>query len=528
VRAARISTTGENVPTLNFVITALFVLLLPASSTGATEPDYPLADFDAYVRSALNDWQTPGLAVAVIKDGKVALARGYGTCRSDEERPVDENTIFPISSVTKVFTATCLAMLIEEGKLKWSDPVVGHLPEFELGDPFLTKDVRIEDLLSHRVGLETADLLAYRGDYDRAEILRRLRFLQPVAPFRGRFGYHNHMMTTAGEVVERVGGQPWAIVLRTRLLKPLGMSSTFAGPQELEGRANVSSPHLLTQGKLILDPAWKRGPGYEGFQRLHEAVAPAGGIQSNVVDMAKFVQMYLDEGAVKGQPFLKPQTVRTMLAPHSVMPIKATPQPNFAYPRFFFGGGLGWQLRDYRGRKIVMHGGSSGAVAAMMPEERIGVVVLANRGCGIVYMLMHDIFDRMLGIPRTWTNRDWLVDAEENPAKQAAAKIERLEAARRRDTMPSLPLSKYAGTYECDLYGKLKFLERDDSLRLRFGPNMTATLVHWEHDAFRAKLSFPPGEEWLIRFQVSAGGADRLRVERLYWDEPMPEFRRTE
>jgi hypothetical protein len=215
-----------------------------------------------------------------------------------------------------------------------------------------------------------------------------------------------------------------------------------------------------------------------------------------------------------------------MLAPRSVVPIKATPEPNFAYPRFFYGCGLGWQVRDYRGRKVVMHGGSSGAVAAMMPEEKIGVVVLANRGCGIVYMLMHDIFDRMLRIPRTWTNRDWLVEAEEIPAREAAAKIDRLEAARRSDTRPSLPLRRYAGTYECSLYGRLLLLERDGSLGLKFGPNIDGTLVHWEHDTFRAKLSFPPGEEWLIRFELVGDSADRLHVERLFWHEPMPDFRR--
>jgi CubicO group peptidase (beta-lactamase class C family) len=504
----------------------LGAVALASGAVRADEPTDPLAGFDAYAQAALADFQTPGMAVAIIKDGKVVLARGYGVRHVGGESPVDDQTLFPIASVTKVFTVTCLALLVEEGKLKWSDPVVKHLPEFELYDPFLTKDVRIDDLVSHRVGLETADLLAYRGDYDRAEILRRLRFLQPVAPFRSRFGYHNHMVTIAGEVLERVSGQSWADFLRTRLLQPLGMSATLAGPRELAGRENVSTPHVLAEGKLIADPLWNREASHEGFQRLHEAVAPAGAMQSNVVDMAKFMQMYLDEGMVQGQPLLEPATVRTMFAPHSAVPIKATPQPNLAYPQFFYGGGLGWQLRDYRGRKIIMHGGSSGAVAAMLPAERIGLVVLANRGCGIVYMLMQDIFGRMLGLSRPWTNQDWLVEAEETPAKAAAARNASLEIARANDTKPSLPLSQYTGTFECNLYGKLEITERENSLRAQFGPNIVGTLAHWEHDTFRAKLSFPPGEEWFLRFQVSTGRADRLEVERIGWHEPMPAFRR--
>jgi CubicO group peptidase (beta-lactamase class C family) len=508
-------------------VIAGLIALLCAGSASATDEVDPLQGFDAYIKAALADWQTPGLAVAIVQDGKLVLAKGYGVCGAGEEIPVDEHTIFPIASVTKAFTATCLALLVEEGKLQWNDPVVRHLPEFQLYDPFVTRDARIEDLLSHRVVLETADLVGYRGDYDRMEILRRLRFVQPVGPFRSRFVYNNHVLVAAGEVLERVSGQPWETVVRGRLLDPLGMHSTLVDPQELEGRTNIALPHLLEGGTLVVNPAWKTGPEYEGFRRLQKAVAPAGAIHSNVIDMAQFVQMYLDEGAVNCQPLLAPDTVRTMLAPHSAVPIQATPQQVFAYPRFFVGGGLGWQLRDYRGRKVVMHGGSTGAVAAMLPEERIGIVVLANRGCGIVYMVMHDTFDRLLGIPRTWTNRDWLIEAEENPAKQAAAKIERLEATRQKDSKPSLPLSGYTGVYECDLYGALEVLEADSSLRLQFGPNIAGSLVHWEQDSFRAKLTFPPGEEWLIRFHVSADSAESLHVTRLFWHEPMPEFHRT-
>lgn len=515
-------------PIQNVVIVGLIAFLLAHCPVGATEPMDPFAGFDDYANTALADFKTPGLAVAVIKDGKVVFARGYGVRRVGEDGSVDEQTIFPIASVTKVFTTTCLALLVEEGKPKWNDPVRTHLPEFELYDPFLTRDVRLNDLLSHRVGLETADLVAYRGDYNRTEIIRRLRYMQPVAPFRSRFGYHNHMVTTAGEVLERVSGQSWAAFLRTRLLQPIGMSATFADPRELEGLKNVATPHRLEEGKLIVDPLWNRQASHEGFRALHDAVAPAGAMQSNVIDMAKFLQMFLDEGSVKGQPFLKPDTVRTMLAPHSTVPIKAVPKPNLAYPQFFYGGGLGWQLRDCRGRKIAMHSGSSGAIAAMMPEEKIGVVVLANRSCGIEYMFMHDIFARILGLSRPLTNHDWLVETEDTPAKKAATTNARLEAARIKESKPSVPLAKFAGTYHCDLYGKLVLQERDGSLQLQFGPNIDGTLVHWEYDTFRAKLSFPPGEEWFLRFRASDGQVERLHVERISWPESMPEFCRTE
>jgi CubicO group peptidase (beta-lactamase class C family) len=316
------------------------------------------------------------------------------------------------------------------------------------------------------------------------------------------------------------------VFLKARLLQPLGMNATFASPRELEGRPNVSTPHVLSDGQLIPDPAWRREAGAEGFRRLHDTVAPAGAIQSNVVDMAQFLQLCLGEGAVAGQRLLQPETIREMQATHSVVPLLSTPKPNFAYPRFFYGCGLGWCLRDYRGRKVVYHGGSSGAVAALMPEENIGIVVLANRGAGLVYMVMHDTFDRLLGIPRTWTNHDWLVEAEGQAQDDVQAKNARLEAQRTKNTALSVPLEEYAGTYECDLYGKLEVRADGGSLRLQFGPNIAATLRHWEHDTFRAKLSFPPDDEWLVRFVLADGKPDRAEVERIFWHEPMPAFRR--
>ncbi len=417
---------------------ALVAMLLVALSLRADEGGDPLAGFDAYAQAVLADLRTPGMAVAIVKDGKVILARGYGVRRFGQHETVDEHTLFPIASVTKVFTATCLAQLVDEGRLKWDDSVVKHLPEFQLHDPYLTENVQLADLVSHRTGLETADLLAYRGDYDRAEILRRLRFVPPIAPFRSRFVYNNLMVVTAGEILARVAHEPWPVSINSRLLEPLGMSRTFTSPRELDGLPNVSTPHVLEEGQLIPDPLWNREASSEGFRRLHDAVAPAGAMQSSVVDMTKFLQLYLSEGVFQGKRMLKPETIRQMQAPHSVVPIKAPLQAGFAYPRFFFGCGLGWCLRDYRGRKVVFHGGSSGAVAAMIPEENIGIVVLANRGTGLVYMVMHDTFDRLLGLPRTWTNHDWLVEGEEKPQADRNSKDAQLEAKRAKDTTPSL------------------------------------------------------------------------------------------
>ena len=499
-------------------------MILVCSHAGADESKDRLTGFDAYAQTALTDWKTPGIAVVVIRENKILLIKGYGVRQFGKPELVDKDTVFPIASVTKVFTATGLALLVQEGKLKWSDRVIDHLRDFQLYDPYLTKEVRLTDLVSHRTGLERADILAFRGDYDRHELIRRLQYLKPVSPFRNRFGYHNLMVVTAGEILAQASGKPWETYITERVLQPLRMDSTHMG--QVDPGNNVSTGHVLIDGRLVVDPFPEKTRNDEGFRRLHRAVAPAGAIHSSIADLSKFLRMYVNEGMFGGKQFLKKKIVRDMAAPRSVLPIQTTPKPIFAYARFFVGAGLGWQLRDYRGRKIVYHTGSSGAVVALMPEEKIGVAVLANRGCGIPYMIMHDVFDRLLGIPRDVTNEDWLQDGMQTPEQATAARNAELEAKRAKDTVPSLALTKYAGTYEADLYGKLEIRLQNGALKLQFGPNMNATLKHWESDTFRGQLNFPAPGDWFLRFIIRDSDVEHVEIERIFWHESMPRFLR--
>lgn len=501
---------------------AATLLSFQGTSAESARPHGPLADFDAYIETALDDWMTPGLAVVILVGDETLLMKGYGVLRVGQPEVVDVRTVFPISSVTKVFTATGLALLEEEGRLEWDDCVVDHLPEFVLADPYLTKEVRLSDLLSHRTGLERADLLAYRGDYERPELIRRLRHLQPVSPFRSRFGYHNLMMVVAGEVLARVSGVSWDEFIRQRIFAPLRM--TDAHTQPVSRIENLAASHGLVEGVLQIDPLWERAKGEAGFRRLHESVAPAGAIHASITDLGRFLTMLLEEGRFEGRQFLETRTLRDMTAPRSVLPIRTTPEPDFAYPRFFFGCGLGWQLRDYRGRKIVYHPGSSGAVVAYMPEEQIGVAVLANRGCGIPYMVMHEVFDRLLGFSGELTSEEWLQEGMRDPEDSRRARNAELEKGRARDTRPSLPLESYAGSYECDLYGRLEIRLIDERLELQFGPNIAASLRHWERETFRGQLEFPSPGDWLLHFQTDKGEVTAVEIERVFWHEAMPLF----
>ena len=493
------------------------------SRASADDAIDPLNGFDEYVRTALVDWKTPGISVAIIRSNETLLTKGYGVRELGKPELVDENTVFPISSVTKVFTATGLALLVEDGKLDWADRVKKHLPGFQLRDEYLSNEVRLTDLLSHRTGLERADILAYRGDYDRQELIRRLRYLEPVAPFRDRWGYHNLMVVTAGQILEEVSGKPWEDFIRNRVFRPLRMNRSYT--EHGLSVENSATMHVLLEGKTVVDPLKERVKTDEGFRRLHKAVGPAGAIHSTVADLAHFLSMYVNEGLFDGHQFLMTETVRNMGAPRSVLPIKTKPEPMSAFARYFVGCGLGWQLRDYRGRKIVYHTGSSGAVVAFMPEEKIGVAVVANRGCGIPFMVMHDVLDRLLDIPRDMTNEDWIKEGITKPEQEHARREAELDAKREKHTVPSLALSEYAGIYESDLYGKLEIRLDNGTLHLQFGPNMSAMLEHWENDTFRGQLNFP-SDDWLLKFVVQDSAGTQLEVERIYWHESMPKFLR--
>lgn len=514
----QIRLTTNSLPVL---FSAVVIVLLQCAAALGEETFKSLDGFDDYMHTALADWKTPGIAVAIVKEDKILLAKGYGAREHGKPERVDENTLFPVASVSKVFNAVGLALLVQEGKIKWDDRVVEHLPEFQLYDPYLTKEVQLKDLLAHRTGLERADILSYRGDYDRPELIRRLRYLKPVAPFRDRFGYHNLMVVTAGEILERTSGKPWEKFIAERVFAPLKMKASHT--QHNPPVENKATTHVLKDGKTIVDPLKEKVASGEGFRRLHRAVLPAGGVQSTAADLANFLLMVVNEGEFEGRPFLSKEIVRDMAAPRSVLPIKTKDNKSF-HVRYFFGCGIGWQMRDYRGRKIVYHTGSSGAVVAYMPEEKIGVAVVANRGCGIPFMVMHDVFDRLLGIPRDVTNEDWLKVGMTDPDQAMEKRNAELEAVREKGTAPSLRLKEYVGTYESDLYGKLEISLKGEALHLQFGANMNATLRHWEHDTFRGQLNFPPPGDWLLEFVVEDSKVRRVEIERIHWHESMPPF----
>jgi len=375
------------------------LLLMPILVGSPLYAADPVEGLDEYVTAAMVQWQVPGASIAIVKDGEVVLMRGYGVTRNDDGHAVTPETIFPLASITKNFTATALGVLVEEGKVGWDDPVVKHLPGIRFSDDYRTQHTTICDLLCHRTGLERGDMLPRRNDVTNEEILRRIRYLQPVHGFREKWEYNNLMYYLAGEVVAKASGRDWEQFLAERLLQPLDMNSTTTRhPESPSNRTAV--PHRLIDGKPIPD---------EPLVSVSK-FSPAGSMHSTAADMAKWLLASL-ASLDHERALLKPETRRLMQSIHMSVPA-AWDRTGNPYAARFYGWGFGWRVLDYRGRKLCYHGGSSGAMFAVMPEERLGVVILTNlHWTTLSGMLMYDLLDAWLvGPERDLIYRDLAKD----------------------------------------------------------------------------------------------------------------------
>lgn len=450
----------------------LLVALIPAESA----QDPPLAGLDDHITKTMQDWEVPGLALAVVKNDAIVLARGYGVRKLGETVPVNEKTLFAIGSASKAFTAALIAMLVDDGKIKWDDPVTKYLGGFQLYDPYVTRELTVRDLLCHRCGLDRGDLLWYGSAYSRDEVLQRIRYLKPGSSFRSKFGYQNIMFLAAGQILPSVVKKSWDEFVKERIFTPLGMTASNTSTLALSGQENVATPHDKVEDKLEPIP-W----------RNIDNVGPAGSINSNVVDMAQWVRLQLGEGTYNKQRLLSSGAIKEMHTPQTIMRLEGTaaklnPETHLmAY-------GLGWVLQDYRGKKIVQHGGNidgMSALVAMIPEEKLGLVILTNRNAtALPTALMYRIFDAYLQAPA----KDWSAEllkvskAAQDLAKQTEKKK---ESERVKDTKPSLALEKYAGTYKDDMHGDLKVAHANGKLTVQFNPSFTGELEHWHYDTFR-------------------------------------------
>lgn len=481
-------------------IQTLFLALTLALSVAhcAFAQEAPLQGFDEYVNKALKDWEVPGVGIAIVKGDKVVLAKGYGVRKLGDPTPVNERTIFAIGSSSKAFTAAALAMLVDEGKIKWDDPVRKHLPSFEMYDPYASKEMTVRDLLCHRSGLERGDLMWYGSDYSRDEIIRRTRYLKPSWSFRSQFGYQNLMYLAAGQIIPAVTGKSWDDFIKDRFFKPLGMAASGTSTNDLKSSDNVATPHGKIEEKVVAIP-W----------RNIDNIAPAGSINSNVAEMTAWIRLQLADGEFTGKRLLSSGAVKETQKSHTV--IAYDPPWSLLFPdAHFVTYGLGWFLSDYHGRKVVEHGGNidgMSALVAFIPEEKLGVVILTNMsGSELRTALKLRIFDAFMG----GEAKDWSathLKTMKSFEAQGKAVEKKQNDERAKDTKPSLALDKYAGTYSDEMYGDVKVAQDENGkLVARYGPAFTGDLEHWHYDTFQVTWRDRTLGKSLVTFTLAAAG----------------------
>jgi CubicO group peptidase (beta-lactamase class C family) len=465
----------------------------------------PGRELDSYVARAVADWKVPGLAIAVVKDGQIVFAKGYGVREVGKPAPVDTQTLFAIGSTTKAMTAAALGMLVDEKKVRWDDPVTTHLPGFQLADPYVTREVTIRDLLTHRAGLGNADLLWYRHDLSADEVLRRARFITPAYSLRSGFIYQNVMYAVAGQVVAAASGMPWERFVRTRIFSPLGMTNAVPLLDSAKARANVAAPHYRLNDTIRVVT-----------NASVDAVAPAGAVWASVGDMAKWMRFVLDSGRVNGRRLLEPATYSEWLKPQTMVgPSEFYPTARLTKPHWTTYA-LGWFQQDYAGRMVDFHTGSIDgmvAIIGLIPDERLGVYVLANLDHAEVrHALMLRVFDLYLGNPM----RDWSAELLRlYGGIRAGADSARTRAAARHiaGTKPSLELAQYAGTYADSLMGTARVAIEQGKLRLRASSLHAGTLEHWEYDTFRLRWDNAWEGTDLVTFTIGNGRPSRMEMD---------------
>ncbi len=467
----------------NTVLAALAVAFVAAPLWSDTV-DERLDGFDPWVESIMQEWKVPGLGVAIVEDGKTVFAKGYGWRNVEEKLPVTPDTLFAIGSNTKSFTATLLAMQVDDGALAWDDPIRTVLPEFRLHDPAATDEMTAVDLLSHRSGLPRHDLYWYATGRSRSELLAGLHHLEPSASFRSRYQYQNLMFMTAGIVSERIGGKSWEELVQERVLTPLGIERATFSVIRMQEDDDFSYGYGA-------DEEIERVP----FRNI-DAIGPAGSINMSARDLAAYVRFHLAYGKVGDKQILKEDSARLMQLPQMVLtgPLQARLQngPEIGDPTY----GLGLMVSTYRGRKHISHGGGiDGFISAMewLPDEKIGVVALSNTSHSgtVPALVVRNAFDRMLGLePIDWAERarKQIAEAEE---KAEEAKKQDLAAAVA-DTEPSHPLADYAGEYEHEGYGKAAVRTDGDGLVLEVA-GIEFPLRHYHYDVWTVPYDLPPG-----------------------------------
>jgi len=479
---------------------------IASSSPAAGRLNDTIAQFDRHAQNAMLKWNVPGMAVAIVKDGEIIFARGYGVKTAGGSDPVTTDTVFQIGSTSKAFTAALAAMEVDSGRMNWTDPVIRYLPDFRMNDPWVTKEFTITDTLSQRSGLDEkwGTDLATLG-YNRSEIIHALRYAEPISSFRSEYAYQNIPFMVTAAAVEKTSGKSWEENLEARIFTPLHMESASTSYEAFLSAPDHATLHMLgllpdgTLGPVLIDPGWE-------FNNVTYTLGPAGGINADVKDMAAWAIFQLGDGTFEGKRLISPENMAYMHSPRTPVADVMTDSMDYYC--------LGWNYREMNATPPVVHhtGETPGhhAVVYLVPRENLGIVVLANEAGPSLPEDVADGFYRLYfgkALPENGAD-------DQDLLQRIKALLYPQKAPRPDNPAPPLPLSEYTGSYTNNAYGTATVAEADGNLTLTFGkkPVVTIRLAPWDGNTFHAtcpEWAWGPGYDGTVAFDTAPGGTVR-------------------
>jgi CubicO group peptidase (beta-lactamase class C family) len=458
---------------------ALFALLVGPFAANAQPGSISRTALDRTFQDALKAWEVPGLAVVIVHQGKVIYLEGHGVKELGRPGRATPDTVFPLASCSKCFTSAALALLVDEGKVGWDDPVRKHLPWFRLADPLADANVTLRDLLCHRTGVDTHDLLWYRAPWSLDEMIRKVGRLEPSQSFRAAFQYQTVLYATAGQAAGAASGGSWSDLVRQRLLDPLAMKRTTLTTGEAKRLKvqDLASPHRRTdEGKVEVMP-W-----YE----LNEA-NPAGSVHSTARDLAHWLQFQLNDGSFRNQRLVKAESLAETRTPQMILRREGATR-DLNPDSFQLSYAMGWVIQDYRGELLCMHGGAIDGFRAqltLVPRAGLGIALLNNLNNTLMNLaLSNTLVDMYLGLPA----KDWngfYLDFTRNEERARLAHDKAFRARRRAGTQPTHELAAYVGTYEDAVYGPVRVTLEKGKLVWQWS-TFRCELEHFHYDTFDA------------------------------------------
>lgn len=462
-----------------------------------------LAKFEDYARKAMQEWNIPGMAIAIVADDKIIFAEGFGVRELNGSDPVDTHTLFQIGSTSKAFTAALVAMMIDEGKMAWKDRVIDHVPGFRMYDAWVTREFMIEDLLAQHSGMPAyaADFQSMAG-FDRDHIMNSIRYIKPVSSFRSEFAYVNNLFLVAARTVENETGKTWEANIRERIFEPLGMDESSTDRDSLVDSQNAATGHNIQKEKVTPVTKTLNWPYIYG---------PAGGINSNVLDMAKWLRLQINDGIMDGKRLVSEENMNFIHTPKTITPPRKDDRMYYCES---------WVYEEMRPYPLVWHnGGTTGyhAFVGFWPEPKIGIVILTNESTNkLAEALPHYFSDLYFGNQ----SRDWSREKIEE-TKKAEEKMKASVPKRPDLPSPSLALEEYTGTYHNEVYLDLTVTKKDDSLVITSGPDRFEIIaVPWDRDTFSYNMIiFGDGNEGFVKFsQNPKGKIVRMTIDGLNED----------